>query len=130
MADCIFCKIIAGEIPAEKIYEDDKVLAFLDINPVTYGHTLIIPKEHYEMMTDMPEELLCYCFAKAKELMVKIKEATEADYVLVTVSGIDVPHFHIHLISRKSTDGLSEWPRIEYNEGEMKKAGEKIRNLV
>jgi histidine triad (HIT) family protein len=125
--DCVFCKIIAGEIPAAKIYEDEKVLAFLDINPVTPGHTLLIPKEHHQMMTDMPDELLGICFAKAKELMIKIKQGLEADFVAVSVVGIDVPHFHIHLIPRKMNDGLANfWPTTKYKEGEMEKVAEKI----
>jgi histidine triad (HIT) family protein len=126
--DCLFCKIIAGEIPAEKIYEDDKVLAFLDINPVTYGHTLIIPKEHYPMMPDVPDELLGHCFIKAKELMIKIKKAMESDYVSVSVSGIDIPHFHIHLIPRKMGDKLQGWPTINYAEDEMGGIAEKIKS--
>ena len=128
MENCIFCKIIAGEIPAEKIYEDEKVLAFLDINPVTPGHVLLIPKEHYQMMTDMPDELLAYCFAKSKELMVKIKEAMDADFVALSVVGIDVPHFHIHLVPRKFNDGLANfWPTTKYTEGEMQKTADKIK---
>ena len=129
--ECIFCKIIAGEIPAEKIYEDDKVLAFLDINPVTYGHTLVIPKEHYAIMTDVPDELLAYCYIKSKELMTKIKPALEADYVSVSVVGLDVPHFHIHLIPRNFNDGLANfWPTKTYPEGEMKKISEKIKEFI
>lgn len=131
MEDCIFCKIIAGEIPAEKVYEDDKILAFLDINPVAPGHTLIIPKEHYQMMVDTPNELMCYCFQKSKELMIKIKEAMEADFVSVSVVGLDVPHFHIHLVPRKFSDNLANfWPTTKYTEGEMQKVGEKIRRSL
>ena len=131
MEDCIFCKIIAEEIPAEKVYEDDKVLAFLDINPVAPGHTLIIPKEHYQMMVDTPDELLCYCFQKSKELMIKIKEAMGADFVSVSVVGLDVPHFHIHLVPRKFSDNLANfWPTTKYTEGEMQKVGEKIRRSL
>lgn len=128
--DCIFCKIVAGEIPAEKIYEDDKVLAFLDINPVTFGHTLIIPKEHYEMMADTPDELVGHCFIKAKELMLKLKKALNADYVAVSVSGIDIPHFHIHLIPRFLNDGLQSWPTTKYAEGEMKLIRKRIEKEI
>ena len=129
MENCIFCKIVAGEIPAEKIYEDDKVLVFLDINPVTYGHALLIPKEHHPMMTDLSDELLAYCFTKSKELMIKIKQALNADFVVLSVVGIDVPHFHIHLLPRKHNDGLANfWPTIKYAEGEMQKTAEKIKN--
>lgn len=129
MSDCIFCKIVAGEIPAAKVYEDDKILAFLDINPVTYGHVLVIPKEHHQMITDVPDDLLCYCFIKSKKLMIKIKEAMAADFVVVSVVGIDVPHFHIHLVPRKHGDGLANfWPTTAYAEGEMQKTAEKIKS--
>lgn len=131
MSDCIFCKIIAGEIPAEKVYEDDKVLAFLDINPVTPGHTLIIPKEHHQMMVDTPDELLCYCFAKAKELMIKIKESMGADFVTVSVVGLDVPHFHIHLVPRKFSDNLANfWPTTKYADDEIQKIADKIKKTI
>ncbi|MFA4941587.1 MAG: HIT domain-containing protein [Patescibacteria group bacterium] len=118
--DCVFCKIVAGEIPSYKIYEDDKVLAFLDINPVTSGHTLLIPKEHFKMMVDTPDEMISYLFIRAKELMKTIKKAMNADYVVVSVVGIDVPHFHIHLIPRNFNDGLDNfWPTKKYEEGEV-----------
>ncbi|NTW22047.1 HIT domain-containing protein [Candidatus Falkowbacteria bacterium] len=120
MSDCIFCKIVKGEIPSAKIYEDDKVFAFLDINPVNYGHTLVIPKEHHQMMQDVPDDLLAYCYVQAKKLMIKIKAGLEADYVSVSVVGLDVPHFHIHLIPRFYDDGLAGfWPTKKYGEGEM-----------
>jgi len=125
--DCIFCKIIKGEIPSAKVYEDDKILAFLDINPVNYGHTLIIPKEHHQMMPDVPDELLAYCYVKAKELMIRMKPALEADYITVSVVGLDVPHFHIHLIPRYYDDGLAGfWPTKKYGSGEMEATLEKL----
>jgi len=128
MSDCIFCKIINGEIPAAKVYEDDRVLAFLDINPVNYGHTLLIPKEHHQMMYDVPDELLAYCFVRSKELMVKIKSALAADFVTVSVVGLDVPHFHIHLIPRYFDDGLADfWPTKKYGDGGVQAILDKIK---
>ncbi len=125
--ECIFCKIVSGEIPAEKIYEDEKLLAFLDINPVTYGHTLLIPKEHHAMMPDVPDALLSDCYLKAKELMPKIKAGLEVDYVSVSVVGLDIPHFHIHLIPRKLNDSLANfWPTRKYPEGEIEKTAKKL----
>jgi len=129
MTDCIFCKIIKGEIPSAKIYEDEKVLAFLDINPVNPGHTLIIPKEHFQMMHDTPDDLMCAVFKKAKELMVQIKKALEADFVAVSVTGTDVPHFHVHLIPRYFNDGMANfWPIKKYEDGQMQKIAETIKN--
>ncbi|OGY47032.1 MAG: hypothetical protein A3J62_03350 [Candidatus Buchananbacteria bacterium RIFCSPHIGHO2_02_FULL_38_8] len=128
MSDCIFCKIITGEIPAAKVYEDDKVLAFLDINPVNKGHILLIPKEHYQMMVDTPDELVAYIFTKSKELMKAIEKAVEADYVVVSVVGLDVPHFHVHLVPRYKDDGLTGfWPTKKYEEGEMEEYVEKFK---
>ena len=128
---CIFCKIIKGEIPAAKIYEDEKVFAFLDINPVNYGHTLVIPKEHYQIMTDVPDELVAYLFIKAKELMKIIKKAMAADFVVVSVVGVDVPHFHIHLIPRFRDDGLAGfWPTKKYEKGEMETIAERIKKSL
>lgn len=117
--DCIFCKIATGEISSYKIYEDDKMLAFLDINPVTSGHTLLIPKEHFSTMADTPDELISHLYIRAKELMKVIKKAMNADYVVVSVVGVDVPHFHIHLIPRNFNDGLAgSWPTKKYEAGE------------
>ncbi len=128
MSDSVFTKIIAREIPADIIYEDEKVLAFLDINPVSPGHTLLITKEQYQWMQDVPDDLLQYTFTKAKELMKTLKKAMEADFVALSVVGVDVPHFHIHLIPRKHNDGLEDfWPRTIYKEGEAKQTMEKIQ---
>ena len=128
MVDCIFCKIIAGEIPAAKVHEDDQFLAFLDINPVTPGHTMIIPKTHFKTMTETPDALVGEIFIKAKELMPKLKKAMAADYVAVSVVGVDVPHFHVHLVPRRLDDGLANWwPTKKYGEGEMVAVAEKIK---
>lgn len=124
---CIFCKLVAGEIPSYKVYEDDRCLAFLDINPVRPGHTLIIPKEHFEMITDTPDELLSHLFTVAKLLMINIKEKLSADYVALTVNGLDVAHFHIHLIPRKYDDGLPSWPTRQYAAGEAEAIVKKLK---
>ena len=129
--NCIFCKIVKGEMPAMKIYEDEKVLAFLDINPVNFGHTLVIPKEHYEMMTDTPDEVLAYVFKRVNLLMKNIKVAMEANYVALAVTGVDVAHFHVHLIPRYYTDGLATfWPTKQYGDGELTATAEKILSLT
>ena len=131
MNDCIFCKIIKGAIPAEKIYEDDEVLAFLDIKPVNFGHTLVIPKKHYEKMENTPDDIVSAVFVNAKKLMRVIKEAMSADFVALSVVGIDVLHFHIHLIPRYFNDNMPIfWPRKEYKEGEKKIIAEKIKKFL
>ncbi|MDX9893269.1 MAG: HIT domain-containing protein [Patescibacteria group bacterium] len=126
-SNCIFCKIIAGQIPCAKVYEDDQVLAFLDINPVSKGHVLIVPKSHHSMMVDTPDQLVGEVFIKAKTLMKTIKRALEADFVMVSVVGIEVPHFHVHLIPRYYNDGLANgYPTQKYGEGEMDQYVSKI----
>lgn len=129
MADCIFCKIVAGEIPAAQVYEDEQFLAFLDINPVNPGHVLLIPKAHYPLMTDLPDEIIKDIYVKANVLMGRIKQAMKADLVVLSVVGLDVPHFHIHLLPRYHTDGLANWwPTKKYGANEMDQVAERIRN--
>ena len=100
----IFGKIIRGEIPATKVYEDAVCLAFMDINPVAKGHILLIPKEQYQWIQDVPDELLSYLFIKAKSLMKAMKYSLHCDYIQLSVVGKDVPHAHIHLIPRYNGD--------------------------
>ena len=78
MADCIFCKIIAGEIPSSKVYEDEKVLAFLDISQVTPGHTLVVPKEHFRNVLDMDADSTSQLFARVPDIARKVMKATGA----------------------------------------------------
>lgn len=101
MNDCIFCKIVAGEIPAEKTYEDDRFLAFLDINPVAPNHTLLIPKEHHQWFYEIPETLYIALFQTVKKLAQEMKEKYAVDYVRLGIVGTDVPHVHVHLIPLK-----------------------------
>ena len=109
--NCIFCKIIKGEIPSFKVFENNKVFCFLDINPLTKGHTLIVPKKHYENIFDIPEEDLKEIISTAKNLANKFKEKLNAQGVnLVNASGEtaeqSVFHFHLHLVPRYKDDGL------------------------
>ena len=96
--DCIFCKIVAGDIPAKKIYEDDKHLAFLDIRPASKGHVLVIPKAHHKTFLDMPAEEEKELFAKVQELSKQLKEKLGAQLMFLLVMGEEVPHTHIHII--------------------------------
>ena len=101
--DCIFCKIIAGEIPSYKVYEDDKTLAFLDINPVNPGHTLIIPKDHTLDITTIDNNTLLNIFNNAKIVADMLSNKLGASgYTLVQNNGIaqDVKHFHLHVIPK------------------------------
>ena len=131
MNDTIFGKIIRKEIPATIVYEDEKSLVFLDINPVAEGHLLLIPKEHYVWMQDVPDELLSLLFIQTKKLMQALIAALSCDYVQVSIVGKDVPHFHIHLIPRSMNDGLHGWQTKTYTTPEeMKDIGEKIQKNI
>ena len=99
--DCIFCKIIKGEIPSKKIYEDDKVLAILDVNPVVDGHTLIIPKEHIEDYTKLDNDMINYIYKIADKLTKDIMKKLNSKGMTFTVNYGDsqlVKHFHLHLL--------------------------------
>ena len=99
--DTIFGKIIRGEIPCTKVYEDDTCLAFLDINPQSKGHVLLIPKEQVGRIEYVPNELLQYLILKAKEIILSMKKTIPCDYVQLEIVGKDLPeHFHNHLIPR------------------------------
>lgn len=101
MKDCVFCKIINGEFSSYKLYEDDKVMAFLDITPMSYGHTLIVPKEHYKDYTDIPLDILTHINKVGKELYDKLNDKLEPTGIqLVQNNGIlqEVKHYHLHLI--------------------------------
>jgi len=109
----VFCKIIAGDIPSAKIYEDDEVLAILDISQTTHGHALVMPKAHYGSMLECPEELLGKVMNVAKKLGNAAKKALGADGVNILANcgesaGQTVPHFHVHVIPRYEgkEDGL------------------------
>lgn len=109
MDDCLFCKIISGEIPAKIVYEDDTSIAFLDIAPCTEGHTVVIPKKHYENFTDMNEKDAGNLFASVKKIASAVEKATGADGSNIGLNngkaaGQEVPHVHIHIIPRKDGD--------------------------
>lgn len=125
MNDTIFGKIIRREIPAAIVYEDEQFLAFMDINPASKGHILLIPKAQYEWMQDAPDALIEKIFIKAKSLMLVLKKALAADYVQLSVVGNEVPHFHVHLIPRMHGENI-HGPHVSYKEGEMSAIAEKI----
>lgn len=104
MDTCIFCKIAKGEVTAEKVYEDEQFVAFLDIHPVAQGHTLLVPKEHHRWFYELPETLYDALFRTAKKLVPSLKEQYTADYVKLGIVGADVPHVHVHLIPKRLSD--------------------------
>ncbi|MFH1064311.1 MAG: HIT family protein [Candidatus Woesearchaeota archaeon] len=131
MNDCIFCKILNGEIPCVKVYEDSEVLAFLDIAPNNKGHTLVITKEHHETMLDTPDELLSKLVVAVKKVGLGVYQATGSKGFNVAqnnykVAGQLVPHIHFHIIPRNEDDGFEFWPQGKYGEGEMEEWRNKI----
>lgn len=137
MTDCIFCKIIKGEIPCAKVYEDKFTLAFLDINPATPkgGHILILPKKHYELITDLSEEEfihLCKTIQKISKALLKYGQGLNIIQNNKKIAGQIIPHVHFHLIPRFEKDGviLNYWKTHKYNDNELNAISEKIKNLL
>jgi histidine triad (HIT) family protein len=100
---CVFCRIIGGEEMVSLVHEDNRTLAFLDIQPMSRGHTLIVTKDHYETLFDLPEELAAHCLAVARRIAPGIQRAMKADAINIfsangKAGGQDVLHFHLHLI--------------------------------
>jgi histidine triad (HIT) family protein len=97
MQDSIFTKIIKGEIPCHKVFEDELTFAFLDIHPKSPGHTLVIPKKQIEFVWDLPDEDYAALMATAKKVAKRIKEVLNAQFIGEQIIGIDVPHAHLHI---------------------------------
>jgi histidine triad (HIT) family protein len=136
MSACIFCKIIAGEIPAAKIYEDDLVLAFLDIGPINFGHTLVIPKEHHESSATIPEETAGRMFRVGSRIGIALKRKFEYEAFNLhladgTAAGQVVMHAHLHVVPRGVEDGFRwNWRQLSYKEGEIKEFAEELSARV
>lgn len=131
--NCIFCKIVKGEIPSTKVYEDEKSLVLVDINPVNIGHLLAIPKEHFENIYETPEEIMAHLMKICKRLSSAIKKAMNADGVNITMNnepsaGQIIMHSHVHVIPRFKDDGFGTWHgKRPYNDGEKEEVAEKIK---
>jgi len=128
--NCIFCKIINGEIPCDKIFEDDDFLVFLDIKPVNHGHLLIIPKKHIVWMQEADDNIISNIFLLTKKMMLALKKGLECDYVHESVVGNEVPHFHIHLIPRYNDDNFRNLPTKEYKDLESQEILSKIIKAI
>lgn len=133
---CVFCRIIKGELPAHKIYEDDEVLAFLDVKPINPGHLLVIPKAHYKTVTDMPKELHGKIYEVVWDLALRVQESLDPDGLkLIQNNNIQagqvVPHFHVHLIPRFKGDEAyysEEWTTREVSDEELGDMKKKLTN--
>lgn len=131
--DCIFCKMAAGQIPVTKIYEDDFVLSFLDIGPISDGHTLVIPKQHFEKLHQCPPEVLSRVGSCLGKIAEAVSAAMKSDgYNLLCnngrAAGQLVDHLHFHIIPRNDGDGVfNRWPAYEYENGKIEAIAEQIR---
>ncbi len=135
MDDCVFCKIISGKLPAQKVYENDKIVAFLTIQPVNPGHTLVVPREHHADLLETPDEVLSDIITRSKKIATAIMNAVKADGFNLTcntkpAAGQAVFHTHVHIIPRFSKDGLKNWPHKEFSGEEMQKVADSIKKAL
>jgi len=134
--DCIFCLIANGQIPSNTVYEDEDFRAILDLSPAQKGHTLLLPKEHYANLFEMPEELAAKVLPVAKKIAAAVKEATGADGVNLVqnngeAAGQTVKHFHLHIIPRKNgDDALPLWTPGMSDPDEQKKLASEIASRL
>lgn len=131
--NCVFCKILNGEIPSTKLYEDEEFAIILDVGPATFGHALLLPKQHYANVFEMPQELLAKAVCLAKEWGEKLVKALDADGLnLVQNNGLaagqTVFHYHLHLIPRYENDGVGElWTPGSLTDEQRQEILEKIK---
>lgn len=135
-SECIFCKIVAGNIPSFKVYEDDHTLAFMDIFPAVSGHTLVIHKGHYETLFDMPEEAVAAVATSVRRVAEAVKSTLSPDGVNILqnnypAAGQTVPHYHVHILPRTPGDGLMvKWPMKEGDKALLAEQAEKVKSLL
>jgi histidine triad (HIT) family protein len=134
--DCLFCKIVAGKIPAEKIYEDEDIIAFMDIGPISDGHSLVIPKHHCEWLHECPPEVLGKVFSQLGKIAGAVSAAMNSDgYNLLCnngrAAGQLVKHLHFHIIPRNVSDGVfNRWPSYKYEDGKIEAIAAEIREKL
>ena len=127
----IFSRIIAREIPAHIVAENDQYLAFLDINPLAQGHTLVIPKKEVDYIYDLDDETLAGLHVFAKKVAKGIESVVECERIGVTVIGLEVPHAHVHLIPINGVNDMSfAQPKLSMTSEEMVAIADKIRNAI
>ena len=130
--DCLFCRIVSGELPVTVVYEDENAVAFLDHRPLFPGHTLLVPRQHVETLGDLPAKLVAPYFEAAQLLSLVVESAMDAEGTFVAMNNRvsqSVPHLHVHVVPRRRKDGLKGffWPRTKYkNDEEMEEVKKKI----
>ncbi len=127
----IFTRIIKGEIPSYKIAEDDRFLAFLDINPLRAGHTLVVPKQETDYIFDLEDELLSEIMVFSKKVAAAIREVIPCNRIGLAVLGLEIPHAHIHLVPMDSMEDINfRNPKLKFTPEEFKNVAEEIRRKV
>ncbi len=137
MEECIFCKIVKGSIPSTKLYEDDKVLSFLDIQPAAKGHALVIPKSHCRLLLDVPHEELEAVIEAVQKVAsaLMVSEPGVQGFNVIQSNGKEagqvIPHVHFHVVPRRKNDSLSfEWQRGKAELEELKKYAEMVKEKM
>jgi histidine triad (HIT) family protein len=134
--DCVFCQIVLGQRPAHVVLETDHAVGFLDARPVFPGHSLLVPRDHYETLPDLPTPLVGDFFVDAQRLEVAVENAMGAAGTFVAINNRvsqSVPHLHVHVVPRRPKDGLRGffWPRQKYEtDAQMADAAARIRSYV
>lgn len=134
--DCTFCKIVEGEVPSWKIYEDEHFVSFLDVNPATRGHALVVPKSHHPQLLDLPENELKHALEVVQKVADGVTEAVDADGFNVLqsnnpVAGQEVFHVHFHIIPRFHGDDVEiDWPEGDLSESEAEDLLKEIKDCM
>ena len=133
--NCLFCKLIKREIPARVVYEDDETIAFLDPNPVSDGHTLVIPKKHFANLYDIDKDILAKLIVTVQKMAIAIKKAVGADGINIEMNndrpaGQVIFHAHIHIVPRIDDDGLRHWPGQERSAEQLSKTANDIKDAI
>ncbi|GGK68905.1 HIT family protein [Ornithinimicrobium pekingense] len=133
--DCLFCRIVAGEVPAEVVLETDAAVGFLDTRPVFKGHVLLVPRDHIPTLTDLPDDQVTPLFTAARTVAGAMTQVLGAQGSFVAMNNVvsqSVPHLHVHVVPRTKGDGLRGffWPRTKYAEGEAADYGRRLRAVL
>ena len=136
MAECVFCRILGGELPAQRVHEDARAVAILDINPVAPGHVLVLPREHHETWTDLPPDLAAHLALTAQTVARGVMKAFGAQGFNLLMnnhrcSGQAIPHAHFHVIPRRSDDGVKySWPTKPAGADDLARSAERLRQSL
>lgn len=136
MTDCLFCRIVAGDVPATIVDETQTTVSFLDHRPIFLGHTLVVPRDHVETLRDLPADAIAPYFRDVQRLAVAVQDGLDAQGTFVAENNVvsqSVPHLHVHVVPRRRKDGLRGffWPRTKYaDEAELEDVAARIRGSL